>query len=190
MTEQLKRCTACDQEKPLTAYWKKSGKPDTRCKDCKREYQRRYYELNKEKIVAQALQWQRENKERVNAKNAAWRDRNPGKQEAATAQWRANNPERAAANAFQKGQRRRLRMLDVATVAFSQEQLVQKWDYWGGKCWACGSPATATDHVKPIAKGGAHMLCNLRPICKSCNSAKAARWPIDDWLAHRKAITA
>ncbi len=46
-------------------------------------------------------------------------------------------------------------------------------------CWICGgvSDHMAFDHVKPIAKGGAHIPANLRLACRSCNSSKNARWP-------------
>ncbi|WP_246207809.1 HNH endonuclease [Tsukamurella spumae] len=52
---------------------------------------------------------------------------------------------------------------------------------WSG-CWICHEPFTAAlprtvDHVKPIARGGADMLSNLRPACKPCNSRKNDRWP-------------
>ncbi|MGX7727586.1 HNH endonuclease [Rhodococcus sp. 5G237] len=33
------------------------------------------------------------------------------------------------------------------------------------------------DHVKPINKGGPHMLANLRPACGPCNSRKRDQWP-------------
>lgn len=74
---------------------------------------------------------------------------------------------------------RRARELAAVSIPFTKEQLAQRWAYYGGKCWICRVPATDADHVKPISKGGAHMLCNLRPICDSCNSSKAARWPFD-----------
>lgn len=32
------------------------------------------------------------------------------------------------------------------------------------------------DHVKPLAKGGPHILANIRPACVSCNSRKHATW--------------
>lgn len=93
--------------------------------------------------------------------------------------WRAANPDRAREIAL----RRIARKQEATVVLFTKEQLAEKWAYWGGKCWICNAAATATDHVKPLAKGGAHMLCNLRPICLTCNSRKGSRWPIDlDWL--------
>lgn len=41
----------------------------------------------------------------------------------------------------------------------------------------CGGPADQVDHVKPIDKGGAHALCNIRPACGPCNTSKARKWP-------------
>jgi 5-methylcytosine-specific restriction endonuclease McrA len=59
--------------------------------------------------------------------------------------------------------------------------LAAKLAYWGSRCWIAGPGCTidpeAWDHVKPLSKGGAHLLANLRPACKSCNSSKSARWP-------------
>ncbi|UXA19558.1 HNH endonuclease [Mycobacterium sp. SMC-4] len=52
----------------------------------------------------------------------------------------------------------------------------------------CGAAWSTIDHVKPIAAGGAHMLCNLRPMCGSCNPSKGAKWPLEDPLGrHRQA---
>jgi 5-methylcytosine-specific restriction endonuclease McrA len=42
----------------------------------------------------------------------------------------------------------------------------------------CGGQPVETDHVKPLSKGGAHMLCNMRPICRSCNARKSNHWPM------------
>ena len=33
------------------------------------------------------------------------------------------------------------------------------------------------EHVKPLNKGGAHLLCNLRPACGDCNRFKLQKWP-------------
>jgi 5-methylcytosine-specific restriction endonuclease McrA len=46
-------------------------------------------------------------------------------------------------------------------------------------CWMCGGDADTVDHVKPLSKGGAHILANLRSACQSCNSSKGATWPFD-----------
>ena len=51
-----------------------------------------------------------------------------------------------------------------------------RWEMWGNKCWMCGAEAKATDHVKPIKKGGSHWPANLRPACVKCNGSKGAKW--------------
>lgn len=57
------------------------------------------------------------------------------------------------------------------------DMIVARCELWGNKCYICGGPMEAVDHVKPLAKGGAHLPCNLRPICKPCNSGKKDKWP-------------
>lgn len=89
--------------------------------------------------------------------------------------WQQRNPQ---GRSGVKG-RRRARQVQSATAPFTTADLAQRWAYYGGRCWVCRAVATATDHVKPLSKGGAHMLCNLRPICKPCNSQKAGTWPFD-----------
>lgn len=98
---------------------------------------------------------------------------------ARTMKWRREN-RRASSDI---AHRRWARQKSATIVRFTKEQLLAKWSYWGSKCWICGVAATSTDHVKPLSKGGAHMLCNLRPICRPCNSRKSGRWPFDlNWL--------
>lgn len=60
----------------------------------------------------------------------------------------------------------------------SDALLVQKFAYWGNRCWMCGSvDGKEIDHVKPKTHGGAHLLVNIRPACRSCNASKSDRWP-------------
>lgn len=70
-------------------------------------------------------------------------------------------------------------MTRAATVApFTREQLAARMAYFGNRCWICAGPFEQVDHVKPLAKGGPHMLANLRPSCAPCNNRKRARWPL------------
>jgi 5-methylcytosine-specific restriction endonuclease McrA len=49
---------------------------------------------------------------------------------------------------------------------------------YGDRCYICGEPMEAIDHVKPLTKGGSHWPANIRPICWKCNSTKNNVWPI------------
>lgn len=74
--------------------------------------------------------------------------------------------------------RRRIRMAGVASVPFTFEQVLARFAMFGDRCWMCGVAGVDLhmDHVKPVARGGPHMLSNIRPACKPCNSRKSDRW--------------
>lgn len=74
-----------------------------------------------------------------------------------------------ANNALRRAQRKN------ATGIATLEQIEARVAYWGWRCWICGRPYEAIDHVIPIAKGGTHWPANLRPICSKCNSRKRDR---------------
>lgn len=94
--------------------------------------------------------------------------------------WYYANPERAkareAATAAEDARRRRAKERAATIVDFTPEQLAERLSMFLG-CWMCGEPADCIDHVKPLARGGPHILANLRPACRPCNGRKAARWP-------------
>ncbi len=61
-------------------------------------------------------------------------------------------------------------------VSFTTAELEARLSMFPG-CWICGSPdPDQIDHVKPIARGGPHVLANLRPACGLCNRRKWASW--------------
>lgn len=88
--------------------------------------------------------------------------------------YRQQNP---GANA-ERLARRKAQKLATQVVPVTQALLAAKWRYWAGRCWICGTEATQWDHVKPLARGGSHILANLRPACAPCNNRKRARWPL------------
>ena len=147
-----------------------------------------YYQANKDKWKTnriQATAWRLANQDRIkeyriarrteaNAYNAVYSAAHPG----SWAKWRERNPEKARELGRNKTARYRARRAAVTVVLVTSEQLNQKLRYWGGKCWMCGGAFEHWDHVKPISKGGAHILANLRPACASCNFHKHAKWPL------------
>lgn len=98
----------------------------------------------------------------------------------AEAKWRAmeKKPDLYRAIGQAKSARRYARLRGALVVPFTREQLADKMAYWGNRCWVCGKPMEQVDHVKPLAKGGPHVLANLRPICRSCNRKKWHQWPL------------
>lgn len=150
---------------------------------------------------SQQAEYKKANRERINVSRRAWVLRNQDYYR----RWRAANPDRIAyekawreANwdrvlentrkryhqdpeahaAIKHAYRARLR--HAAHHPYTADQLREKFWYHGGRCWICRKqlfPGFHWDHVKPLNRGGADMLSNLRPACGPCNQAKQDRWP-------------
>jgi 5-methylcytosine-specific restriction endonuclease McrA len=144
----------------------------------RREESRKYAAEHRREAVQRAKRWAEANPERACRNKerhyAANRDRIAQR----VRDWVAANPERARAQGRKDARIRKARKRGVVIVPFTVEQLAAKVAYWGDRCWCCGGPAEAIHHVKPIVAGGAEMLCNLRPVCTSCNSGKRDKWPL------------
>lgn len=159
----------------------------TRCRDSERysrrrldpgykagraAYQQQYHLANRERRIEAATLWRNANKERHSALTKAWAASNQERLRARRTAYRIAH--RAELSAKEK--RRTDRMKSVAFIVPTDEQMRAKVAYWGDHCWMCPAPADTVDHVKPIAAGGPHILANMRPACRSCNSAKNSKW--------------
>ena len=114
----------------------------------------------------------------------AWRAANPDKIRAKHERELAKNPNlsrdrywKDPAYARQKSSRRKAMRRGASIGDITPSGLASRIAYYGGKCWMCGAQYAHLDHVKPLSKGGAHMLANLRPACAPCNLAKSDKWP-------------
>lgn len=136
--------------------------------------------VNPEFYREKARRWREANRERAREIRRAHyqRHRAQRRSDARSYQrlWRQANRELAAIKDANKRLRRRRNMALVLVVPFTAQQLSHRMSMWPG-CWMCGGPKDSIDHVKPIAKGGAHCLANLRPACQPCNASKQAKWP-------------
>lgn len=103
----------------------------------------------------------------------------PEEMKAYRARYRAENPEavKAAANnarcarAAAEGRTTRAEWLEIT-------------DYFDGFCAYCLGHESRVgrltkDHMQPITRGGSNWPDNLVPACKSCNSAKNAKTPLE-----------
>jgi|GEM_PF-2892728 len=150
------------------------------------EEQLRYREENREKLAEYARQWRLANpdyaREYMRDYSPRYQAENRDKVRANQKRWRLNNPERARESARLASHRRRARIYATQVVDFTPEQLEQKFAYYGHSCYLklpglCTGAFDQIEHVKPLSKGGAHLLANLRPSCEPCNSHKRAKWP-------------
>jgi 5-methylcytosine-specific restriction endonuclease McrA len=150
-------CTACSKEDEL--------KRRARDLDGQRARRRDHYQRNAAEYLARSSEWHKKNRAESRALNRRWHQANPGKD----AEFR---------------HKRRATILAVGGE-FSAEDIERIRRQQGGKCASCRKKrALAIDHIRPISRGGSNSPSNLQLLCKSCNSSKKDRDPID-WMQSR-----
>ena len=200
MADATKRCRMCARVLPIEAFHNDRTYPDghkARCKECLRAVRKptkakpakpagtppetmtctlcgatKPFELFVRNRYVRFGR-QRHCKPCANRRVVEAHRRDPEGQRARMAKWRTRNPERRA----EIDRANRYRRRAAKTIRFTPAQLDARMSMFGYRCWMCGGPFDHVDHVKPISKGGAHMLCNLRPACMPCNNRKRDTWP-------------
>lgn len=125
-----------------------------------REAARRHREAKKDERNAYLRRWHAENLEQSKAIKA---------------KYRRQNPEQGRLDA----QRRRCRLKGV-DGSFTVSDIERITERQGGRCACCRKKRKLTiDHITPLAKGGSNWPRNIQMLCKSCNSRKQARDPIE-----------
>jgi 5-methylcytosine-specific restriction endonuclease McrA len=198
----MRTCTQCGEEKPVAEFHRKGPDLQPGCKPCTNtaarvryaasaERQRaaasRRYVKNRERVRAQQATYHAENRAAHRGRMAAYHAANRApRREQMAASYRANRPSRAAYMAAYRaanpdlvaeaGARYRALKRAATVVPFTPAQLDARMSMFGHRCWMCRGPFQHVDHVKPLSKGGPHMLANLRPACQPCNTRKRAKW--------------
>lgn len=194
--DQSKTCPRCRTAKARAAFGPSKRTLDGLfpwCRECKRASDRASHARHRQQRSVARAEAYRANPGPYKARAAAAYAANPEAAKAKALAWAAANPERRRQIRLASQQRRYV--LDperkrevwrrrhaavkrgVRIYGFTSEQVAGRVAVWGGRCWVCSAPYEAIDHVKPLAKGGAHMLANLRPICTACNTRKRDTWP-------------
>ncbi len=160
------------------------GNRGCRCDECRAAQKvadRVKHIANRDARLAHGREYRLENLEQCRERSRDYAAHHRVEARERAAAWRKANPERHRENVRTVKSRRRMRVA-ATVVPFTPEQWAQKVHYWGGRCHLqipgiCVKEVAAMDHVKPLSRGGAHVLANLRPACKPCNSSKGNRWP-------------
>ena len=161
----MKVCSRCQEAKPLDSFHRDKSTRDGRvgqCKACKKLADQGYFLANRDHRLALMREYAKTYEPPEHVK-----------------QYRADYQRTHAARYREHNRRRRVRVAGNPVAVISDTLIEAKLAYWGWRCWMCRSETIEEmDHVKPVARGGAHLLCNLRPTCRSCNRRKATRWPL------------
>lgn len=177
MEMDTKRCLKCGIRKPRSEFGKVSKAWDglnTQCKSCRAALQRARREENLEADRQRKREYRAANPDKISAYNKHYRLLDPEAHRERVREYKRLNPEKRA----EWDNKRRLIKQGLSYFPISDNLLKMKLHYYGGKCWICRTADHEHwDHVKPLSKGGAHILANLRPSCESCNLSKHDKWP-------------
>ncbi|MGG7572565.1 HNH endonuclease [Streptomyces sirii] len=185
-------CKECSRKRDRHRYWadpvparERNAKYRKANPDKIRERAAAYYVNNAEAVKARAARFREENPERVRATKALYYQEH----HAAIQEYRRQNADRIRENrarsyrenpvlALLRSARYRARKRAARVEPFTTAELYVAWEDAGMyACVACGAPWEHVDHIVPLARGGAHSIDNLQPLCAACNLSKSARDP-------------
>ena len=130
-------------------------------------YRKKYYEANKEKLKEYGKEYGKKN-----------REINPEKQKESTRKWRKKNSEKLLSLAHE----RRVKERNLPS-GFTNNDWKKALEYFENKCAYCGNELHEPhrEHFIPVMLGGGFTKDNIVPACRSCNSGKRDKNPLD-WL--------
>jgi len=165
-----KRCSECEELKPKSEFYKKLDRLQPKCKTCCKEYNREYYEENKEKERERGREYYKQNREKMIEQ---------------ANEWNRNNPDKRSKIMSRQNAKRRARKRENGGDGVTADDWREMVDRAQGECVYCGSSEELTiDHVVPISRGGKDDPCNVVPACSQCNYDKNAKKP-EDWVVSR-----
>lgn len=158
---------------------------------CKKQ-SRLYYEANKEKCNEASRRYKEANKERLLEYRRIHYQETIDIQRKRGKDYRLNNKykykERNAIYYQQNKEyyrtachKRRARLMN-AEGSHTKEDIQFILEKQKGKCVTCAVCITtdySVDHITPLSKGGSNNKDNIQLLCKSCNSSKGNKDPID-----------
>ncbi len=105
-------------------------------------------------------------------------------EKARSKRYQEKHPDRVKATAERnQANRRALKRVDGEFISTQQwASIVEVFDK---RCAYCCEPKKlGMDHFVPLASGGKHIISNLVPCCRNCNSSKKDRDPFE-WMESR-----
>jgi 5-methylcytosine-specific restriction endonuclease McrA len=159
--------------------------------DCLYEKNRQYRKANKEKIYRLGRDWRlanidhcratdrkrrAKNRDEILVYQKEWHRKNPAKDREYKLRWLEKNP--GADLAWRANRRARYKN---AIGTHTKEEIQDIIRMQRGKCAICRIKmiTPCMDHIVPLAAGGTNFRGNLQAVCRSCNSRKHAKDPIE-----------
>ena len=179
-----KKCTKCGETKPHSEFRKASHHKDgltSQCKSCCNAWIRDWYVRNKESRKITQAAWHAKNKVKRNKAVLAKYYENREKWQARNKAWAKAHPERMRAFVAASDHKRRAAKLN-SFGAWTEKDIQRLFKLQLGCCACCRKKLDKSfhrDHIVALASGGSNEISNIQLLCKSCNSQKHKRDPID-----------
>jgi 5-methylcytosine-specific restriction endonuclease McrA len=105
-----------------------------------------------------------------------WALRNPEKTRAQKDRWKRLNYDKYLQSKRDDQRRRKYALKSGKIDVADWQAMLEQFNY---SCAYCGSSEDITqDHIIPLSKGGANVIENIQPLCRTCNSRKRDKLPM------------
>lgn len=101
-----KICSLCKEEKNITDFHVRKGKPLARCKFCINKINREWYTKNSEKKIAYSKQWVENNQNIARSYRRKYYYKNSAKMNETSTEWRKKNKEKHVQNVMKSNRNR------------------------------------------------------------------------------------
>jgi len=189
--EASKKCTRCDEEKPLSGFYRNRSRKDGRstwCSQCQKEYlqspsgkasrrkgNEKYLQTPEGKAARRKAVKKYSQTAEGKKSEKKYRQTAEGREVAKRYQVSAKG---RAAQRKRSRNRRSLKRKIKENYTTDMETVTKKAFY--NTCSECGSTENiCVDHFRPLAKGNALTLLNSCLLCRSCNGSKKDNNPED-----------
>jgi hypothetical protein len=157
------------------------------------EYRRKYYEANREKELDGHRKYREENREKRLKYARKYHEENREKRREHRRKYCEENREKKRERERRRRARKRGATVPGHRVTAKDETRIKAAFRWScpccGKALDQGEKASPLDHFVPLARGGKDATWNLVPMCHKCNSSKHASDPLE-WLRRKRYVTA
>ena len=159
-----KKCTKCNETKLVSEFTKRKSHSTgyaSECKECKKAMDKAWYIANKDKHYTKMREWVVNNKEQVKSYHQEYRVSNRDTINDNNKRYKARNPHIVKAN---KAKRRAaiFKAITTTTCLITVQRIYE----------SCPK-GYHVDHIKPLARGGAHHQDNLCYLPAAFNISKS-----------------